>query len=212
MALLLDGVAHEAYAINASPALCVAHAVLELAPRKPDLCLSGINYGENIGYSFTASGTIGACLEAQAFGIPSLAASLETPIHLNHTKEYEPMDWRVTKHFARVLAERILQRGLPSGVGLLNLNVPLRCHRANRLALDTTKRTKLLCVVECRPNSRPRPTVKTSIRQTFRYGDIRAGQRHSRDSSRSGSKCDTDLTQHYCASAFRRLVAICQCR
>ena len=114
-----------AYAVNASPALCVAHAVLELAPRKPSLCLSGINYGENIGYSFTASGTIGAALEAQAFGIPSLAVSLETPIHLNHTREYEPLDWRVTKYFARLLAERILQRGLPDGVGLLNLNVPI---------------------------------------------------------------------------------------
>jgi 5'-nucleotidase len=133
MEIPLDGIARMAYAVNASPALCVAHAVLELAPRKPDLCLSGINYGENIGYSFTASGTIGACVEAQAFGVPGLAVSLETPLHLNHTRDYEPLDWRVTKHFARVLAERILKRGLPSGVGLLNLNVPTDATEATEL-------------------------------------------------------------------------------
>ena len=113
------------YAICASPALCVIHAVLELAPRKPSLCLSGINYGENIGYSLTASGTIGAALEAQAFGIPGLAVSLETPIHLNYSRDYPPLDWRATQFFAHLFAKRMLTTGLPDGVGLLNLNVPM---------------------------------------------------------------------------------------
>jgi 5'-nucleotidase len=123
--LMIDGRPHIGYTVNTTPALCVVHGVQELADRKVDLCLSGINYGENLGYSFTSSGTLGACLEAQAFGIPGIAVSLETPTTLNHTREYEPMDWRMCKHYTLQLAQRILAKGLPAGVGLLNLNVPL---------------------------------------------------------------------------------------
>jgi 5'-nucleotidase len=123
--LMLSGAFHIGYAVDTTPALCVVHGVQELADRKVDLCLSGINYGENLGYSFTSSGTLGACLEAQAFGIPGIAVSLETPTTLNHTREYEPMDWRASKHFTLQFARRILEKGLPAGVGMLNLNVPL---------------------------------------------------------------------------------------
>ena len=54
------------------------HAVLEILPRKPDLVVSGINYGENVGSGVTVSGTVGAALEAAGLGIPALAVSLET--------------------------------------------------------------------------------------------------------------------------------------
>jgi 5'-nucleotidase len=131
--LMLDGRPHMGHAVNTTPALCVVHGVQELADRKVDLCLSGINYGENLGYSFTSSGTLGACLEAQAFGIPGIAVSLETPTTLNHTREYEPMDWRMCKHFTLQLAQRILAKGLPAGVGMLNLNVPLDATEATPL-------------------------------------------------------------------------------
>jgi len=123
--LQLDGRPHIGYAVNTTPALCVVHGVQELADRKVDLCLSGINYGENVGYTLTASGTLGACFEAQTFGIPSIAVSLETPTTLNHTREYESMDWRICKRFTLQLAELVLQKGMPAGVGVLNLNVPL---------------------------------------------------------------------------------------
>lgn len=123
--LQLNGERHIGYTVNSTPALCVVHGVQEIADRKVDLCLSGINYGENLGYSFTSSGTLGACLEAQAFGIPGIAVSLETPTSLNHTRDYQPMDWRACKHFTLQLAQRVLEKGLPAGVGLLNLNVPL---------------------------------------------------------------------------------------
>src|SRR5260370_6223336 len=49
LSLDLGGVAHRAYAIHGSPAQAVLHAILELAPEKPTLCISGINYGENLG-------------------------------------------------------------------------------------------------------------------------------------------------------------------
>jgi len=47
-----------AYGVYGSPAFVVAHAMLELVDRKPDLCLCGINYGENLGLSLTCSGTV----------------------------------------------------------------------------------------------------------------------------------------------------------
>jgi 5'-nucleotidase len=124
IALTINGSPLIAYGVHGTPALAVAHAVLEIAPRKPDICLSGINYGENISYSLSAGGTIGACVEAQAFRIPSLAVSQETLIELNHTREYEEQDWRATQHFARLFTSRILIDGLPDGVGFFNLNVP----------------------------------------------------------------------------------------
>jgi 5'-nucleotidase len=54
----------DTYAIVGSPAQAVLHAVLEIMPQRPDLVVSGINYGENIGTAITLSGTVGAALEA----------------------------------------------------------------------------------------------------------------------------------------------------
>ena len=73
----VHGVQVTAYAVDASPALTVVHGVLELAPRPPALVVSGINYGTNLGTEVTISGTVGAALEGGAFGIPSLAVSLD---------------------------------------------------------------------------------------------------------------------------------------
>ena len=61
------------YAITGSPVMAVTHAVLELADRPIALCVSGVNYGENIGGTIGVSGTIGAALEADAHGIPAVA-------------------------------------------------------------------------------------------------------------------------------------------
>lgn len=62
--ICVNGKMQEGYGIYGSPAYAVDHGVLELAERKPDICLSGINYGENLGTNLTCSGTVGAILEA----------------------------------------------------------------------------------------------------------------------------------------------------
>jgi 5'-nucleotidase len=120
----VHGEPHPAYAINASPAMVVAHAIIELAPRKPALCISGANYGENVAFSLTGSGTVGAAVEAASFHIPALAVSTETDIHTAHTDDYPPLDWTAVKHFTRQMALQLLERGLPEHVALLNLNLP----------------------------------------------------------------------------------------
>ncbi len=122
--LKLNGQKHIGYAVTSTPALCVAHALIEIAPRKPDLCLSGINYGENIGFSITVSGTLGAALEAASFNVPAIAASLETPLSLTHAEDYAELDWDAAKHHLQQLAAVVLARGIPEGVSVLNINIP----------------------------------------------------------------------------------------
>jgi 5'-nucleotidase len=112
------------YALHGSPAQAAAHAVMELASHKPDLCISGINYGENLGRSLLISGTVGAALEASTYGIPSLAMSLEASIVMQQTSDYRPLDWSAAMHFTRYFSSLILNHGLPEGIGGLNVNVP----------------------------------------------------------------------------------------
>lgn len=111
------------YAVGGTPAQAVLHAVLEILPVKPDLVVSGINYGENVGTGITISGTVGAALEAAAVGIPSLAISLETdPIH-HHSYSAE-VDFSTAAYFAAYFGRLLLERRLPPDVDVLKVDVP----------------------------------------------------------------------------------------
>jgi 5'-nucleotidase len=112
-----------AYAVDGTPAQAVQHALLEILPRYPDLVVSGINYGDNIGSGVTISGTVGAALEAASFGLPGLAMSLETDpaYHLTHS---EAVDFSVAGHFTGYFAERLLALPLPADVDVLKVDVP----------------------------------------------------------------------------------------
>ena len=129
-----DGVVHtmhkqidsddwEVYAVGGSPAQAVQRAVLLLSPQPPDLLVSGINYGENVGNGVTISGTVGAALEAASFGIPALAVSLETDIsyHLSYSEE---VDFTAAIHFTRLFAEKMLSLSCPHDVDVLKVDVP----------------------------------------------------------------------------------------
>lgn len=113
-----------AYAVYGSPALAVVHAVMELAPRQPALCVSGINYGENIGMTISVSGTVGAALEASVFGIPALAVSTETDMSMHLSATYGEVDWSVARHLTGVIARDMLEKPPAPGVSVVNVNVP----------------------------------------------------------------------------------------
>jgi 5'/3'-nucleotidase len=116
-----------AYALTGSPAQTVIYGILALAPhiyrRRPDLVISGINYGENLGTCVTGSGTVGAALQAAEMGIPGLAVSLETDqaFHLHHGHD---LNWSaaaaITRHFAGIM----LAAQLPFDVDVLKIDVP----------------------------------------------------------------------------------------
>jgi 5'-nucleotidase len=110
------------YGVEGSPLQSVQHGAIELAPRTPDLVISGINYGENIGASIIVSGTLGAAMEAAVMGIPALAVSLECPPEYVYV--HGDLDFSVAAYFTRKFALQMLANKLPPGVDLLNINVP----------------------------------------------------------------------------------------
>ena len=113
----------EGYCVEGSPTQVVQHGLVEIAPRKPDLVVSGINYGENIGSGITISGTVGAAMEGADFQIPALAVSLNTaPEH--YLNPSETVDMRVAAYFLQFFAKRTLEVGLPPGADLLKIDVP----------------------------------------------------------------------------------------
>jgi 5'-nucleotidase len=113
----------EAWSLESSPAQSVLRALVELVPRKPDLVISGINFGENMGSGVTVSGTIGAAIEAACSGIPSLAVSLQTP-HEYHYNPSDTIDFSVAADFTRRFAQMTLAGELPFDVDILKVDVP----------------------------------------------------------------------------------------
>ncbi|NOY98519.1 MAG: 5'/3'-nucleotidase SurE [Chloroflexi bacterium] len=129
-----DGVIHEKiarvkgeewniYAVGGTPAQAVQHGVLEVMSRKPDLVVSGINYGENVATGVTISGTVGAAMEAAALGVPSLAVSLETD-KKHHFSYSEDVDFSAAAYFAAFFARQLLEKRFPDDVNVLKVDVP----------------------------------------------------------------------------------------
>jgi 5'-nucleotidase len=119
-----DGVRLGAYHLEATPALVVRHALgTVLKARKIDLAVSGINYGENIGYDISTSGTVGAAIECAVRGIPAIAVSLQTELSGHHS--YGQMDWGAAQFFLRAFIHRFIEKGGFVGFDILKLDVPL---------------------------------------------------------------------------------------
>ena len=121
--LRVNGQEWTVYAVNGSPAQAVQHGVLEIMPKKPNLVVSGINYGENVGLGTTISGTVGAAMEAASLGIPALAISLEAAqrYHLSYSQE---VDFSVAAHFTAFFGRILLAKKMPDDVHLLKVDVP----------------------------------------------------------------------------------------
>lgn len=74
----VNGKISTVHTVGGTPAQAVLHAVMEILPHKPELVVSGIEYGENVGSGVTVPGMVGAALKAAGLGIPVLAMFLET--------------------------------------------------------------------------------------------------------------------------------------
>jgi 5'-nucleotidase len=111
------------YSVGGSPAQAVLHAIYEILPQPPDLVVSGINYGENVGSGITVSGTVGAAMEAASHNIPALAVSLETDQahHLSYSTE---VDFSAAAYFTGMFGRIALERKLPPDVDLIKVDVP----------------------------------------------------------------------------------------
>ncbi len=121
--LKVNGREWTVYAVGGTPAQAVLHGIFEIVPRKPDLVVSGINYGENLGLGVTVSGTVGAALEGAASKIPSLAISLETKIE-HHLSYSDKVDFSAAAHFTAFFGKLLMERQFPEDVNVLKVDVP----------------------------------------------------------------------------------------
>jgi 5'-nucleotidase len=119
----VNGQEWDVYAVGGSPAQAVLHGVLEIVPHKPDLVVSGINYGENVGMGITISGTVGATMEAASLGFPALAVSQETDAH-HHLSYSDEIDFKPAGYFTAYFAKMLLEGKLFNGVDVLKVEVP----------------------------------------------------------------------------------------
>lgn len=119
----VNGQEWSVFSVGGTPAQTVLHAVYEVMKKKPDLVVSGINYGENVATGVTISGTVGAAMEAASLGIPALAVSLEaeSKYHLTYSEE---ISFLVAAEFTLRIAQLLLAKKLPSDVDLLKVDVP----------------------------------------------------------------------------------------
>ncbi len=98
---------------------------------RPDLVVSGINYGENVATGVTISGTVGAALEAASHGIPALAMSLETDRE-HHTSYSTEIDFSAAAWFTAYLCPPDVGEALSARCGSAQSGCTCQCHRQTR--------------------------------------------------------------------------------
>jgi 5'-nucleotidase len=101
------------YSIDGTPTDCVTLALTKIMDERPEIVVSGINHGANLGDDVTYSGTVAGALEASIFKLPGIAVSLTS----------RDGDFTEAAKFAADLTLQVLKEGLPEGT-ILNVNIP----------------------------------------------------------------------------------------
>lgn len=104
----------QGYAVNGTPADCIKMGLMEILGKKPDVVVSGINLGANVGVNINYSGTVAAAREAALYQVPAIAISMQGQAAMNFDD---------AACFAVQLAEDVVRKGLPLGT-ILNVNIP----------------------------------------------------------------------------------------
>lgn len=128
-----DQLAEREWAVEGTPADAMILAFHTLLPGKPDLVVSGINPGANLGENIYYSGTVGAAMEAAINRVPAIALSL--------AYKARKVDFSPAAHFIQHLAPLVMREGLPLGV-MLNVNVPQSWGGAVRITRQSSKITR----------------------------------------------------------------------
>ncbi len=108
----------QVFAVNGTPTDCVIMGIRHLLPEKPDLVLSGVNGGQNVGDHVTYSGTVAGAMEGTLLGVRSIA--LSQAFSFDGTRA---TPWETTKAHAPDLLKKLLTLDFPVGT-LLNVNFP----------------------------------------------------------------------------------------
>jgi 5''/3''-nucleotidase SurE len=143
--LRIDKIDERHYSVDGTPTDCITLAMSHiLKDDPPNLVVSGINKGGNLGDDVTYSGTVAGALEASIYGLPGIAMSLVQRVNF---------DFGPAAEFARALARRVLGDGLPLGT-LLNVNVPPGPIRGVRVTKQGTKIIKPTIIEGTDPRQR----------------------------------------------------------
>lgn len=116
------------FAVDGTPTDCVNLGIHGLLDESPQLVVSGINRGANLGDDITYSGTVCAALEASLMGLPAIAVSLDA-------SDFNPDALQIAAGFVQELALRVLDKGLPDNT-FLNVNVPATRPKGVRLTIQ----------------------------------------------------------------------------
>jgi 5'-nucleotidase len=136
--LRLEQIDAQTFAVDGTPTDCVNIAITQVFKGLPDLVVSGINKGYNLGDDITYSGTVAGALEGALLGVPSIAVSLRAT-----RGDY---DFTHAARAAAAMAEAILRRPLPSRT-FLNINVPHGRPKGYRVTVQA-KRNHVTSVAE----------------------------------------------------------------
>jgi len=133
------------YAIEGTPADTVMMALNQVLGFRPDLLVSGINGGPNLGENIYYSGTVAAAAEGTKYGVPSIAISVDARANI----DFEP-----SADFAARLAQRVLDEGLAEGVAL-NVNVPHPWRGGVAITRQSRKISRNVMIESHDPRGRP---------------------------------------------------------
>lgn len=143
--LPLDG---NVFSVDGTPTDCVNIALTMVLDRQPDLVVSGINKGFNLGDDVTYSGTVAGAMEGALLGIPSVAVSLE------RTRDPHDFNFAPAARAAAAIAARVLDKGLPART-FLNVNVPRRLTHGFRATVQATRNHVTKVTQSIDPRGRP---------------------------------------------------------
>ena len=128
--LRIDTISPGVYAVDGTPTDCINIAITHVLRSKPDLIVSGINKGWNLGDDVTYSGTVAGALEGALLAIPSIAVSAQ---RVRDDTEFGP-----SAKAAALAAAAVLERGLPKFT-LLNINVPKGPNRGFKVTVQARR-------------------------------------------------------------------------
>lgn len=185
--------------VNGTPSDCVHVALTGMLPQQPDLVLSGINNGANMGDDTLYSGTVAAAMEGYLFGVPAIAFSLVD-------RGWEHLD--AAARVARAVVEQVLHAPRDAAPWLLNVNIPNRAD-ADQRQIEVTRLGR-------------RHASKPVVRQTNPRGEAIYWIGPSGDAREAGAGTDfhataegrisitplqVDLTEHRMLGAWRDVLA-----
>jgi 5'-nucleotidase len=191
--LRLEHMGDKVFAVDGTPTDCVNIAVTQIFRGLPDLVVSGINKGWNLGDDVTYSGTVSGALEGALLGVPAIAVSLQFS---------RSFDFSHAARAAAAMAESLLETPLASRT-FLNINVPKGEPKGHRVTVQA-KRNHITSVAE-RHDPKGRPYYWIEEGQDEWEPHDRSDYQAVRDGYVSITPLHPDLTAHQALAAVERL-------